>query len=210
MAPRLCALPFSCAVGLLAIIIHLSPGEWISLGLYMFRGRDSMSKVGGLGVHEMGGYYFHSEYIWHRVLVFFMTTSNFGGAQPPLIKKWGGSSPPCPPRFSVPDVSRNTLTTTSLSRKFWSAENFGPRTKIFGKIGPGGQYFSEKIGPYPKILVRPYLRGVRRPRGTLTLYTPGISTCRSPVLRCPWPCSVPLRAAAQIALVELVFAGETQ
>ena len=36
MAPRLCALPFSCAVGLLAIIIHLSPGEWISLGLYMF------------------------------------------------------------------------------------------------------------------------------------------------------------------------------
>ena len=61
-----------------------------------------MSKVGGLGVHEMGGYYFHSEYIWHRVLVFFMTTSNFGGAQPPLIKKWGGSSPPCPPRFSAP------------------------------------------------------------------------------------------------------------
>ena len=41
-----------------------------------------------------------------------------------------------------------------LSRKFWSAEYFGPRTKIFGKIGPGGQYFSEKIGPYPKILVR--------------------------------------------------------
>ena len=25
-----------------------------------------------------------------------------------------------------------------LSRKFWSAENFGPRTQIFGKIGPGG------------------------------------------------------------------------
>ena len=30
-----------------------------------------------------------------------LTASNFGGAQPPLIKKWGGSSPPCPPRFSA-------------------------------------------------------------------------------------------------------------
>ena len=35
----------------------------------------------------------------------------------------------------------------SLSRKFWSAQNFGPRSKIFGKIGPGGHCFSEKIGP---------------------------------------------------------------
>ena len=26
----------------------------------------------------------------------------------------------------------------ALSRKFWSAENFGPRTEIFGKFGPGG------------------------------------------------------------------------
>ena len=25
-----------------------------------------------------------------------MTTSNFGGPSPPLIKKWGGSSPPAP------------------------------------------------------------------------------------------------------------------
>ena len=49
---------------------------------------------GGLGVNEVGGYYIHSEYIWHRLLVFFMTTSNFGGAQPPLIKKWGGPAPP--------------------------------------------------------------------------------------------------------------------
>ena len=65
-----------------------------------------MSKVGGLGVHELGGggggvitggyyrvggggYYIHFEYIWHRLLVFnmfSMTTSNFGGAQPPLSK----------------------------------------------------------------------------------------------------------------------------
>ena len=65
-----------------------------------------MSKVGGLGVHEMGGYYFHSEYIWHRVLVFFMTTSNFGGAQPPLIKKWGAQAPPAPPG-SLPLISFN-------------------------------------------------------------------------------------------------------
>ena len=73
------------------------------------RARDSMSKVGGLYVHEVGGYYFHSEYIWHRLLVFFMTTSNFGGAQPPLIKKWGGSSPPCPPpRFSAPGTGSCT------------------------------------------------------------------------------------------------------
>ena len=57
-----------------------------------------MSKVGGLGVHEVGGYYFHSEYIWHRVLVFFMTTSNFGGLSPPLSKSGGGAqAPPAPP-----------------------------------------------------------------------------------------------------------------
>ena len=68
-----------------------------------------MSKVGGLSVHEVGGYYIHSEYIWHRLLVFFMITSNFGGAQPPLIKKWGGSSPPCPPRFSAPDISKQVI-----------------------------------------------------------------------------------------------------
>ena len=61
-----------------------------------------MSKVGGLGLHEVGGYYIHSEYIWHRLLVFFMTTSNCGGAQPPLIKMW--ASPPCPPRFSAPGL----------------------------------------------------------------------------------------------------------
>ena len=75
------------------------------LDVPLYRGRDSMSKVGGLGVHEVGGYlfviYIHSEYIRHRLLVFnkfFMTTSNFGGLSPPLIKKWGGSS--CP-RFSA-------------------------------------------------------------------------------------------------------------
>ena len=33
--------------------------------------------------------------------MFFVTTSNFGEAQPPLIEKWGGSSPPCRPRFSA-------------------------------------------------------------------------------------------------------------
>ena len=41
-----------------------------------------------------------------------------------------------------------------LSRKFWSAKNFGPGSKIFGKIGPGGHCFSEKIGLDSKILVR--------------------------------------------------------
>ena len=41
-----------------------------------------------------------------------------------------------------------------LSRKFWSAKNFGPRSKFFGKIGPGGHCFSEKNGPDSKILVR--------------------------------------------------------
>ena len=41
-----------------------------------------------------------------------------------------------------------------LSRKFWSAKNFGPGSKIFGKIGPGGHCFSDKIGPDSKILVR--------------------------------------------------------
>ena len=61
-----------------------------------------MSKVGGLGVHEVRDYYFHSEYIWHRVLVFFMTTSNFGGAQPPLSKSGGAQAPLPPPRFSAP------------------------------------------------------------------------------------------------------------
>ena len=67
----------------------------------IIRGRDSLSKVGGLGVHEVEGYFIHSEYIWHRLLVFntfFMTTSNFGGLRP-LIKKWG----PLPPRFSASD-----------------------------------------------------------------------------------------------------------
>ena len=54
------------------------------------RGRDSMSKVGRLGIHEVGGYYFHSEY---RVLVFFMTTSNFGGLSPPLSKSGGAQAP---------------------------------------------------------------------------------------------------------------------
>ena len=32
--------------------------------------------------------------------------------------------------------------------------NFGPGSKIFGKIGPGGHRFSEKIGPDSKFLVR--------------------------------------------------------
>ena len=59
-----------------------------------------MSKVGGLGIHEVGGYYIHSEYIRYSLLVFntfFMTTSNFGGAQPPLSKSGGAQAPPAPP-----------------------------------------------------------------------------------------------------------------
>ena len=62
----------------------------------------SIHEVGGLSIHEVGGgYYIHSEYIRYSLLVFntlFMTTSNFGGAQPPLIKKWGGLQPPLPPQ----------------------------------------------------------------------------------------------------------------
>ena len=69
-----------------------------------------MSKVGGLGVHEVGGGVILicilniSGIDLLVVNTFFMTTSNFGGAQTPLIKKWGGSSPPAPPpppRFSA-------------------------------------------------------------------------------------------------------------
>ena len=62
-----------------------------------------MSKVGGLGVHEVEGLYIiHSEYIQHRLLVFntfFMTTSNFGRAQPPLSKSGGLKPLPPPPRY---------------------------------------------------------------------------------------------------------------
>ena len=68
-----------------------------------------MSKVGGLGIHEVGGYlYIHSEYIWLRQLVFntfFTTTYNFGGAQPHPYQKMGGlNPPPLPPRFSASDT----------------------------------------------------------------------------------------------------------
>ena len=69
-----------------------------------------MSKVGGLGVHEVGGYYIHSEYIRHSLLVFhmfFMTTSNFGGG--PLSKS-GGLKPPCPPRFSASVYGSHSIT----------------------------------------------------------------------------------------------------
>ena len=69
-----------------------------------------------------------------------------------------------------------------LSRKFWSAENFGPGTKILGKIGPGGQCFSEKIGPDSKILVRRSCRVVAR-RARCIYLAPAL---RSPVLR-RWP-----------------------
>ena len=67
------------------------------------RGRDSMSKVGGGGGMRSSRswglllIYIHSEYIHHRLLVFnmfFMTTSNFGGAQPPLSKSGGPRLPP--------------------------------------------------------------------------------------------------------------------
>ena len=71
-----------------------------SMAVLLHRGRDNMSKVGGLRVHEVGGLfviiYIHSEYIRHRLLVFntfFITTSNFGGAQPPLSKSGGPQAP---------------------------------------------------------------------------------------------------------------------
>ena len=66
--------------------------------MYMYiRGRDSMSKVGGLGIHKVGGY-----------LTFILNISGIGyyvlhdnlqfwGAQPPLIKKWGARAPSAPP-----------------------------------------------------------------------------------------------------------------
>ena len=41
-----------------------------------------------------------------------------------------------------------------LSRKFCSAENFGPGPIFSGKIVPGGTVFSEKNGPVLKILFR--------------------------------------------------------
>ena len=64
-----------------------------------------MSKVGELGIHEVGGYYIHSKYIRHRLLVFntfFMTTSNLGGGggfspPPPLSKSGGAQAPPASP-----------------------------------------------------------------------------------------------------------------
>ena len=34
-----------------------------------------------------------------------------------------------------------------LSRKFWSAENYGPGPKLLEKIGPGGPILSGNFGP---------------------------------------------------------------
>ena len=60
-----------------------------------------MSKVGGGGgsaFMKLRIIYIHSEYIQHRLIItFFMTTSNFGGAQPPLSKSGGAQAPPAPP-----------------------------------------------------------------------------------------------------------------
>ena len=61
---------------------------------YTTRGRDTMSKVGGLGVHEV--HYIHSFwnftfFIWpidHQIL---------GGLSPPLSKSGGAQAPPAPP-----------------------------------------------------------------------------------------------------------------
>ena len=53
------------------------------------RGRDSMSKVGGLGVHEV-----HKSISYHIVFNRFdpLASSNFGGAQPPPVQKVGGGA----------------------------------------------------------------------------------------------------------------------
>ena len=62
-----------------------------------------MSKVGGGG--GGGGSAFMEwglfTFIMNRLLVFnmfFVTTSNFGGAQPPPYQKVGGLKPPLPPQ----------------------------------------------------------------------------------------------------------------
>ena len=65
-----------------------------------------MSKVGGLSVHKVEGYYYIHGYIRHRLFIFntfFMTTSNFGGLSPPYQKVGGAQAPPAPPRFSASD-----------------------------------------------------------------------------------------------------------
>ena len=64
-----------------------------------------MSKVGELGVCEVGGYLLLYTFIlntFHRLFVIFHDNLQFGEAQPPLSKSGGGLKPPLPPpRFST-------------------------------------------------------------------------------------------------------------
>ena len=50
--------------------LHAHDAIYLFRNCVTIRGRDSILKVGGggLGVHEVGGYYIHSEYIWHSLL----------------------------------------------------------------------------------------------------------------------------------------------
>ena len=56
--------------------------------------------------------------------------------------------------LTVPRVRLPGYRNMDLSRKFCSAENFGPGPIFSGKIVPPGSIFSEKIGPVLKILFR--------------------------------------------------------
>ena len=87
-----------------------------------------------------------------------------------------------------------------LSRKFWSAKNFGPGSKIFGKIGPGRHCFSDKIGPGSKILVRCSLYIIVVARRARCISSSRCIALRSPVLR-PWPTAVFVVASLYVQLV---------
>ena len=81
-----------------------------------------MSKVGG-SVFMKLTIYIHSEYIWPNKVFYILHLThrqpNFGGAQPPLIKKWGGFKPPLPPPppGSLTGIYTCTCTLMTLNSK---------------------------------------------------------------------------------------------
>ena len=91
---------------------------------------------GGLGLHEVGGYYIHSEYIWHRLLVFFMTTSNCGGGSAPPYQKVGGLKPPLPPQVVCPCDGMGNKEQHEGKGKGWACNNHNMHNPI--KMMQGG------------------------------------------------------------------------
>ena len=96
-------------------------------------------------------------------------------------------------------LSQYAYAEIGLSRKFWSAKNFGPGSKIFGKIGPGGHVFLKKL-----VLIQKswsavlYIKVVTRRARCISS-----SRCRafrSPVLR-PRPTAVFVVASPYVQLV---------